>query len=59
MMDLETLWYEVSPYIYAIAGVLALISVDSRLSTFSGGLLILAALTVIRLRWSYRKQRTK
>jgi hypothetical protein len=54
-MDLEALWYEVSPYVYATGALVALVSPASKLSLFFGGLLLLAAGTVIRLRWVHRK----
>jgi hypothetical protein len=55
-MDLETIWYEVSPYVYTIGGVLALANADERIGQFSGVLLLIAALTVIRLRWVNRRK---
>jgi hypothetical protein len=55
-MDLETLWYEVSPYVYTLSGVLALLAVDVRVGQWSGALLLGAALTIIRLRWVNRRK---
>ena len=55
-MDLETLWYELSPYIYAACGVFSwFYSAGSWLLKGSGILLIIAALTIVRLRWVYRR----
>ena len=55
-MDLETLWYELSPYLYSACGVVSLsYSSDSTLLKGSGILLIIAALTIVRLRWVYRR----
>lgn len=54
-MDLETMWYEFSPYIYAIAGVVSILNLKSGLSITSGMLLIGAAATIIRLRWINRR----
>jgi hypothetical protein len=55
-MDIKTIWYEASPYLYISVGLLCLFA-SERLATFSGGLLILAALTILRLRWRYRRAR--
>jgi hypothetical protein len=55
-MDLETLWYEVSPYVYTLSGVLALAAADARMGQWSGALLLAAALTIIRLRWVHRRK---
>lgn len=55
-MDLETLWYEFSPYLYAVFGFTALFySGGSYLLKGSGILLITAVLTILRLRWKYRR----
>lgn len=55
-MDLETIWYEFSPYLYAVFGFTALFYRDgSFLLKGSGVLLITAALTILRLRWVYRR----
>ena len=55
-MDLETLWYEISPYVYTISGVIALAAADARMGQLSGALLLAAALTIIRLRWINRRK---
>ena len=55
-MDLETAWYEFSPYLYAVFGFTALFySGGSYLLKGSGILLITAVLTILRLRWVYRR----
>ncbi|MGI9024021.1 MAG: hypothetical protein ACR2GP_00250 [Burkholderiaceae bacterium] len=55
-MDLETLWYEISPYLYAVCGLFLLsYGSASGLLKVSGILLIIAALTIVRLRWVYRR----
>lgn len=55
-MDLETMWYEFSPYLYAVFGFTALFySGGSFLLKGSGILLITAVLTILRLRWVYRR----
>lgn len=56
VMDLETIWYEFSPYLYAAFGFTALVySPGSYLLKGSGILLITAVLTILRLRWIYRR----
>ena len=54
-MDLESIWYETAPYAYVLAGSY-FASTESRLATVSGLLLVAAAVTIIRLRWSYRSR---
>lgn len=55
-MDIESLWYEISPYLYAAFGVGAVFyGPGSILLKGSGILLIAAALTIVRLRWVYRR----
>lgn len=59
-MDLETVWYEAFPYLYGIGGVVAmLVTPGSLLLKISGALLIIAALTILRLRWVYRRDQFK
>jgi len=54
--SLEEIWYETSPYVCALLGVVVLFSAESTLATFSGALLLLAAGTIVRLRWKHRRQ---
>jgi hypothetical protein len=56
-MDLETLWYEALPYLYLVAGVASIIYAPSYLGRLSGGLLIVAALTILKMRRTYRRAR--
>ncbi len=56
-MNLETVWYELSPYVYTICGVIVLAAADTRMGQLSGALLLVAALTIIRLRWVKRRNR--
>ncbi len=56
-MDIETIWYELSPYIYTISGVSAFAAADTQIGQVSGALLLGAALTIIRLRWLNRRKR--
>ena len=39
-MNLETIWYEVSPYMYTVVGVFALANSDERIGQVSGVLLL-------------------
>jgi hypothetical protein len=55
-MDIETLWYEFSPYVYAIAGVVSILNLKSGLSIVSGVLLLGASATILRLRWVHRRK---
>ena len=55
-MDLETLWYEFSPYVYAVAGVVSILNLKSGLSITSGILLLGASATILRLRWINRRR---
>ena len=55
-MDVETIWYEFSPYLYAAAGVVSLLNFKSALSVFSGVLLLAASTTILRMRWVHRRK---
>jgi hypothetical protein len=55
-MDLETIWYELSPYVYTLSGLAAFAAADVRMGQWSGALLLGAALTIIRLRWVNRRK---
>jgi hypothetical protein len=55
-MDFETIWYEAFPFLYGIGGLVAIFSKPGPgLLKVSGVLLIIASLTVLRLRWVYRR----
>jgi len=56
-MSIEELWYESSPYLYVFIGVLVLIGSPGGLGKASGGLLLVAAGTILRLRWVHRHER--
>ena len=58
-MDIEQVWYEFSPYVYSVAGALALFNAHSGVAVFSGVLLMTAALTILRLRWVHRRRQDK
>lgn len=55
-MELEQTWYEVFPYLYGIGGFVAIfLPGGSGLLRASGVLLIVASITILRLRWVYRR----
>jgi hypothetical protein len=60
-MSMETLWYEISPYVYAMGAMLTLgqAGSGSGLASLSGGLLLAAALIILRLRWAHRGARAE
>ena len=58
-MNIEAIWYEYSPFVYATAGVFSISNYGSVISLVSGVLLIAAALTILRMRWVYRKKRAE
>lgn len=58
-MDIEKFWYEVSPYLYALAGILLVWLTTSGLLIFSGVLFLLASSAQFRLRWVHRRKLDK
>ncbi len=55
-MDFETIWYEAFPYLYGLGGVVAvLIRPGSLLLKLSGGLLVVASISTVRLRRFHRR----
>jgi hypothetical protein len=58
-MDLETVWYEVSPYLYTVAGLLTLLFSRAPISIASGILLLAAGATILRMRWKNRNRTRK
>ncbi|RPH67110.1 MAG: hypothetical protein EHM83_02310 [Burkholderiales bacterium] len=55
-MSLEDIWYESSPYVYLLSGVATLVGSEGVLGTASALLLLIAAATILRLRWSHRQR---
>jgi hypothetical protein len=53
-MSLATLWYEVSPYVYFVAGLASASFSNSDVGLVSSALLLIASLTIVRLRRIYR-----
>jgi len=56
-MSIGDLWYEASPFVYAPMGALVALGSDGTLARLSGGLLLVAAATILRLRWTHRRRR--
>jgi hypothetical protein len=56
-MSIEDIWYESSPYVYLLAGLAALAWSDGTMATVSALLLLIAAATILRLRWVHRRRR--
>ena len=54
-VNLETVWYESAPYLYMVVGLISVFR-GSVLAQVSGLLLITASLTILRLRWVYRRK---
>jgi hypothetical protein len=54
-MIVESLWYEASPYFYAVTGLASVWSIDSLLALTSGTLLVTSACTILARRRSYRR----
>lgn len=54
-MDIEAIWYEGSPYIYASVGLGSLSNYQSYIAIISGVVLLIASATILRMRWTYRR----
>jgi hypothetical protein len=54
-MDFEAIWYEYTPYLYAIAGIMSILYIGSLIGTAFGLALIVAAGFIFRMRFKYRK----
>ncbi|MES2070332.1 MAG: hypothetical protein V4488_08290 [Pseudomonadota bacterium] len=53
-MSLEKTWYEASPYVYGVMGIVSLFVAESKIAYLSAALLISSAITIISLRRHYR-----
>jgi len=53
MKSLESLWYEVSPYVFVILGVTTALFTN-RTGALFGALLMIVASWILTMRWSYR-----
>ena len=57
-MDFETIWYEYTPYLYAIAGIMSILHIGSVIGICFGLLLVAAGALIIRKRHNYRKSQS-
>lgn len=53
-MILETVWYEVSPYVYVVVGLASSLISNSDLGLMFSALLLVASFTILRMRRMYR-----
>lgn len=58
-MNIEATWYENSPYVYALGGLVSISNYTSYIAIASGVLLLGAALTILRMRRRYRKNKAE
>jgi hypothetical protein len=58
-MDLETIWYEYAPYLYATAGIVTIDQIGSAFGICVGALLLGGAAVVLMLRWNHRITRSR
>jgi hypothetical protein len=58
-VKLEPIWYEYSPYVYAVGGMFSLSNYGSYIAIGSGVLLIGASATILRMRLVYRRNRAE
>ena len=56
-MSFERLWYETSPYVYGLLGIVVMLGFEETLGRLSGALLVVAAGTILWLRWVNRHRR--
>lgn len=53
---MEELWYEISPYFYAVLGTGVLLSSDGALALLSGALLVITSAIILWLRFVSRRR---
>jgi Flp pilus assembly protein TadB len=58
-MDFEAIWYEYTPYIYAVAGIMSILQIGSIIGIAFGIALIAAAGVIFIKRVNYRKRQSK
>jgi hypothetical protein len=56
---LGTLWYEASPYVYAVVGLASILFSSSTPGMVFSGLLVAVSLDIIRRRRSYRSHESE
>jgi hypothetical protein len=54
MRRLESLWYETSPYLYLVVGLVSALISDTATGLVFSALLVGASVTIFRLRRNYR-----
>jgi Flp pilus assembly protein TadB len=57
-MDFEAMWYEYTPYLYAIAGIMSILHIGSIIGISFGLVLIAGAGFIIVTRLSYRRKQS-
>lgn len=55
-MSMEELWYEASPYFYAVLGTGVLLGSDGALALSSGALLVITSAIILWLRFVNRRR---
>ena len=58
-MRLESLWYEMSPYLYLVVGLLSALISTSALGLVFSALLVGASVTIFRRRRHYRSPESR
>lgn len=56
---MEAWWYEASPFLYALGGLVFVWSVDSALALTSGVLLVTSAVRILLLRRRFRRAKAE
>ena len=57
-MDFETMWYEYTPYLYAIAGIVSILYIGSIIGISFGVLLVGGSGLIIAMRVNYRRKQS-
>ena len=58
-MSLESLWYETSPYLYLVVGLVSALASNSAPGLVFSVLLVAASVTIFRLRRIHRSSETQ
>lgn len=56
-MDFETIWYEYTPYLYAVAAVVAVFHIGSVIGFCAGIMLGVASVVTLKMRRDHRKSK--
>jgi hypothetical protein len=57
-MDFETIWYEYTPYLYAIAGIVSILHIGSIIGISFGLVLIAGSGLIIIMRFNARRKQS-